>query len=574
MTIWLRVGSAWLESPSPQVRVGNQAMRVNRGHVYVNGKWERFYPRFETTVTERTSGLTGTLYVDTPSTVNGRITPASGRVRGGTVTAFARPVGGGASGNLLQSGYMTDATRWLWAGYGYDNFQSPATIQSNGVRLAYSPGDPGVPVLGGIWVDLVAGQRYRLRVTAISGGGQAARWRASVGWNFSGNEVSPNGSAQTSEVEFVAPETKTYLVGVESWPEVAGLAHLVTAMELVSVSGWEQVGQTAVTASVSGPATFALSVTPRRCGQQEFYLAYGGSSENNPSDSAPIVANVALAAPGKPTGGAIAATTMAFTWTATLGATAYEVYRNNVLVGTVTTPSYTATDLTPATTYSFTVRAKNGTCVSALSPALTGQTSRTSVRDTGSATINIDPSATNSYRPDVGWGYIGSAVGQGYYTDSGRNYTGIIDYGTNAAFKAKIAAALGANGDQRAANLTISDADIYLFKQTGVGSSGAVNTSFFASTAAAGSGGAPARSGTEVVIASSASGSAKWYNVGAAHARALLAGTARSIAIYKATTAAYLRFNGKGVSTNSCVLRLAVSWDYQLATSVAGSWTN
>jgi hypothetical protein len=339
----------------------------------------------------------------------------------------------------------------------------------------------------------------------------------------------------------------------------------------VGGSAWTQIGQAAV-APAAGTAPWALTATPLECGDHEFRVTYSGTSVNAPSEAPIITQGVGLNTPVKPVGGAIEDTALTFSWSAIPGATSYEVLVDGALWGTATATSLRVTGLTPATAYSFTVRAKRGTCESAVSPALVGTTSRSTVQDSGSATIKIDPLKTNSYRPDTGWGYISSNVGQGYYSNSGSNYTGVIDYGTNAELKAKIAAALGTNGAQRAANLTIAKAEVWLYKQTGVGSSGSVNASFFVSTAEAGAGGLPARSGTEVVVASTSSGAGKWYDIGLAHANALLAGTARSVALFKAATTAYLRFNGKGGSTDSCVLRMDVSWNYLLSSSAPGGW--
>jgi hypothetical protein len=356
-------------------------------------------------------------------------------------------------------------------------------------------------------------------------------------------------------------------------PMSGGISGGTVKVEARPVGGstWTAIGQAAVAPS-GGAAHWALTATPLECGQHEFRVTYSGTPVNAASEAPIVVQGVGLNTPAKPTGGAIEDTALTFSWAASPGATSYDVLVNGVLWGTATATSLRVTGLSPATAYSFTVKAKRGTCESGVSPALVGTTSRSTVQDSGSATIKIDPLKTNSYRPDVGWGYISSNVGQGYYSNSGSNYTGVIDFGTNADLKAKVAAALGANGAQRAANLTVAKAEVWLYKQTGVGSSGAVNASFFVSTAEAGVGGLPARSGTEVVVASTSSGAGKWYDIGLAHAQALLAGTARSIALFKAATTAYLRFNGKGVSTDACVLRMDVSWNYQLSSSAPGSW--
>lgn len=355
-------------------------------------------------------------------------------------------------------------------------------------------------------------------------------------------------------------------------PASGGIAGGTVTIEARTIGGpWVEIGSAAV-APAGGPATWGVSATPVECGAQEFRAVYSGTPTNSASSTEPSTLNVGLVAPVL-TGGRIEDEALTFSWPAVPGATSYDVRMNGVSLGEVTGLSATAIRLAPATAYTFTVVAKRGGCVSAESAPIVGTTSRSTVQDSGSATIKIDPLKTNSYRPDVGWGYISSNVGQGYSTDSGRNYTGVIDYGPNADFKAKIAAALGTNGAQRAANLTVTKAEVWLYKQTGVGSSGSVKVAFFTSTAEAGVGGLPARANPLPEQDSTSNGAGKWYDVSAAYGTALLAGTARSIALYKlAAATAYLRFNGKGLSTDACVLRMDVSWNYQLSSSAPGGW--
>ena len=75
-------------------------------------------------------------------------------------------------------------------------------------------------------------------------------------------------------------------------------------------------------------------------------------------------------------------------WTAAtdaVGVTGYKVYRNGTQVGTTTTPSYTATGLTAATTYSFTV--------SAYDAAGNNSAQSTAVTVTTASTTNTPPTA-------------------------------------------------------------------------------------------------------------------------------------------------------------------------------------
>jgi hypothetical protein len=78
-------------------------------------------------------------------------------------------------------------------------------------------------------------------------------------------------------------------------------------------------------------------------------------------------------APPAPTGLAVTSltsTTVGLSWSASTGATSYQVLRNGVQVGTTTVPSFSNGGLTAATTYSFAVRAVNAAGSSPASVAL------------------------------------------------------------------------------------------------------------------------------------------------------------------------------------------------------------
>ena len=89
----------------------------------------------------------------------------------------------------------------------------------------------------------------------------------------------------------------------------------------------------------------------------------------------------ALAAPNSPTGlasSSITVTSFTLKWTAATGGSgtkSYLVYRNGTQIGTSTTTSYSATSLTPNTSYSMTVKATDTSGTSAASSALVVKTS-------------------------------------------------------------------------------------------------------------------------------------------------------------------------------------------------------
>ncbi len=102
-------------------------------------------------------------------------------------------------------------------------------------------------------------------------------------------------------------------------------------------------------------------------------------------------------APSVPTGltvGTVTSTSVALSWNASTdntggsGVAGYDVYRGTTLIGSPTTTSFTATGLSPATAYSFTVRAKDvAGNVSAASSAVSATTESGSVSDTTAPSV-------------------------------------------------------------------------------------------------------------------------------------------------------------------------------------------
>ena len=75
-----------------------------------------------------------------------------------------------------------------------------------------------------------------------------------------------------------------------------------------------------------------------------------------------VVDKTAPTTPGTPVASGTTASSTVLTWAAStdaVGVVAYDVYRNGVLVASVTSPGYTDTALTASTTYNYTVRARD-----------------------------------------------------------------------------------------------------------------------------------------------------------------------------------------------------------------------
>lgn len=340
---------------------------------------------------------------------------------------------------------------------------------------------------------------------------------------------------------------------------------------------WVSIGTVTIPAG-SATSSWALDVTTTLC-DPEFKVFYEGTGANGPSETTVFTyPNTLVRSPAKPVGiGLPTLTTASFSWAAVNGATTYQIHKQRAN-GTWTMENndhpglqYDAIGLEPGIVYHWRVVAVSGACVSAPSAILTSQQAQNSIRDVGTMTTQINPEKTDSWRPDVGWGYLGGDVAQGYYTDSGRRYTGCIDYGGATLMRNKCIALLGKPG--RYDNGTITGARVYLYRRTG-GSGAGVTYSFYNSTGEAAVGGQPPRNGTVVDIVSTATGAAKWYAVGAAHGTALVKNTARSIVLHDtgSSGADYAINEDKTYNTDSCDISLDWSWDYMEQADIPGSW--
>ncbi|WP_253298212.1 glycosyl hydrolase family 18 protein [Paenibacillus sp. MSJ-34] len=110
------------------------------------------------------------------------------------------------------------------------------------------------------------------------------------------------------------------------------------------------------------------------------HTAISGGGGPNPGDTTPPTAPTGLTATGK------TSTSVSLSWNAStdnVGVTGYEVYRGGTLAGTAASTSYTVTGLSPGTTYSFTVKARDAAGnVSAASSALSVTTDSSGVPGT------------------------------------------------------------------------------------------------------------------------------------------------------------------------------------------------
>ncbi|MBB6734675.1 DUF4832 domain-containing protein [Cohnella zeiphila] len=226
--------------------------------------------------------------------------------------------------------------------------------------------------------------------------------------------------------------TIAYLNGDASRP-VSVSVNGGTALNLTlpGTGGWDQVGtQTATVALQSGSNTIKL------------FIAGGWSPDFDRILVSPPGSSIDLQAPTAPSGVSAASrttTSVSLSWTAStdnVGVTAYDVYRNGMLAGSSATASFTDTGLSPNTSYSYTVKARDAAGnASAASSALQAATldapdtqapsAPSNVNGTASGTwINLSWTASTDNRGVAGYEiYRGSALAG---TSTG---TGFLDTG-------------------------------------------------------------------------------------------------------------------------------------------------
>ncbi|MDI9308797.1 MAG: S8 family serine peptidase [Limnohabitans sp.] len=164
-----------------------------------------------------------------------------------------------------------------------------------------------------------------------------------------------------------------------NWNAVAGATYEVRYKATASTT-WNTVAASTNTVSLSGLlAATAYEVQVRSLCSGGTSSAFSSSVNFTTSTSSDTIAPTAptLTAAGT------TSTSTNLSWsgaTDNIGVTGYDVYRGTTFLASVTGTTYTATGLTPSTTYSFTVRAKDGAGnVSAASNAVSVTTTGTSL---------------------------------------------------------------------------------------------------------------------------------------------------------------------------------------------------
>jgi hypothetical protein len=182
-------------------------------------------------------------------------------------------------------------------------------------------------------------------------------------------------------------------------------------------------------------ATFTTSLS---VGSHQINATYAGDASFDPSTSSPAISQVvnAVVVPVTPTGvtaTAISSSEITVSWTASSGATTYNIYSSTsssgpfTLVGSTAATSFTNSGLSSSTTYYYEVSASNSAGTSASSPPVSASTQLgvggTATKCTGLATCSFTLSSTTGN----GWATTSAGVG-GYVGQSPLLFSGISSF--------------------------------------------------------------------------------------------------------------------------------------------------
>ncbi|HSE46673.1 MAG TPA: hypothetical protein VLA89_15225 [Gemmatimonadales bacterium] len=267
---------------------------------------------------------------------------------------------------------------------------------------------------------------------------------------------------------------------------------------------------------------------------------------------------------------------MATSWAAVTGATHYEVYHRGTPGGgwgyytTTTGTSFGHGGLGGDSYHEYIVyplRQRDGGgpwIYGGVSPSIAMNTGHPEVRKSGSFGYEARPTSTGSYRPDTGWGYIGDKPAQGYYSDAGRNYTGVMDY-DEGAFQNWVA---GNWGWDVVGNLNFTYASIAMYRVSGVGS-GSARAVWWYVTNSYPNGPVPALAGG-AAYGSLTPGQSAWVELPAGWAKHVLlseniggnVGTVYSIATYRYNSTEYAQWLGRSGAGNACNIYVECNWNF------------
>lgn len=316
-----------------------------------------------------------------------------------------------------------------------------------------NPGDPGDPAASELFFsEYIEGSSFNKAVeianftgTAINVSAYSLRKQTNGAGAWSA-DFSLNGSLNDQTVYVVAHSSAN--------TTITAAANVTTTNTVINFNGNDAVGlfKNGVLIDIigtfnGGTANFAKDVTLRRKATVVSPATTYTTSEwdSFPSNTATglgvhtVEGNTSPAAdtqaPTVPTNlfaSSVGETTLTLSWNAAtdnVGVTEYEVYQGSTVIGNPATTSYTVSGLSPATNYSFSVRAKDAASnVSNASTSITVTTNAIVLNYCNSGGNN----ANYEHIDFVGVGGISNTtVANGGYGDF-TNQTGVIGYGANS----------------------------------------------------------------------------------------------------------------------------------------------
>lgn len=168
---------------------------------------------------------------------------------------------------------------------------------------------------------------------------------------------------------------------------------------------------------------------------------FGASLSRDVQPAAPVLAK-----------GEVTHTSAAFSWEPVPAALEYEVMRGGSLIATTADTSYSDTGLSNDGTYTYTVRATDGSVYGPPSAGITARTGRPEVRKQGSFQRTEKITSSGTWRPDLNrWvqdsDYGGASYGDmlmGYFSSSAATNYGVCNY-NSAGFRNWVSATYGSD---------------------------------------------------------------------------------------------------------------------------------
>ena len=244
------------------------------------------------------------------------------------------------------------------------------------------------------------------------------------------------GAAYVGPSDTIAPSAPTSLAASGTTQTTTNLSWTAST-DNVGVTGYDVYRGTTLLTTVTGTSYTASGLTASTA--YSFSVKAKDAAGNisaasnivNVTTLAPVADTVAPSAPSNLTASGTTQTSTNLSWTAStdnVGVTGYDVYRGTTFLTTVTGTSYTATGLTAATAYTFSVNAKDAAGnISASSNVVNVTTSSTSITYCNSKGNSV----ADEYIDYVSIGGISNATGANAGYGNFTNLVGNLSYGAN-----------------------------------------------------------------------------------------------------------------------------------------------